>query len=71
MPPPTTNVQVAWNSLGPPLARRAAGPGQPGERANFNAGERAGAPTLTRESARQQHRWQGELTLCSRTLSKS
>ena len=40
--PPTTKVQAVWDSLGPPGKRGASGPGQPGERTNFNAGERAG-----------------------------
>jgi hypothetical protein len=40
--PPATKLQAVWDSLGPPGKRRASGPGQPGERANLKAGERAG-----------------------------
>jgi len=40
--PPAMKVQAVWGSLGPPGKRGASGPGQPGERANLKAGERAG-----------------------------
>ena len=40
--PPAMKVQAVWDSLGRPGKRGASGLGQPGERANLKAGERAG-----------------------------
>ena len=45
--PPITKLQTVWDSLGPPGKRRASGPGQPGERANFNAAEQAANQRIT------------------------
>ena len=52
--PPTTKVQAVWDSLGPPGKRGASGPGQPGERTNFNAGERAGNFRIRQIASRKQ-----------------
>jgi hypothetical protein len=47
-------VQAVWDSLEPPGKPGASGPGQPGERPNFNAGERAGSLAIRQNAHRKQ-----------------